>query len=37
MLVRGVGITDIAVIEQVSIIKKVLPVLVNSQRIITPK
>jgi len=36
MLVRGIGITDISVIENVSI-KKVLSVLVNSNRIITPK
>src|SRR5215469_14948630 len=36
MLVRGIGIRDIAVIEQVSI-KKVLSVLVNSNRIITPQ
>ena len=36
MLVRGIGIRDISVIENVSI-KKVLSVLVNSNRIITPK
>jgi IS1 family transposase len=36
MLVRGIGITDISVIENVSI-KKVLSVLVNTNRIITPK
>jgi IS1 family transposase len=36
MLVRGIGITDISVIENISI-KKVLSVLVNSNRIITPK
>src|SRR5215469_13816673 len=36
MLVRGLGITDISVIENISI-KKVLSVLVNSNRIITPK
>jgi len=36
MLVRGVGIRDIAVIEEISI-KKVLSVLVKSNRIITPK
>ena len=36
MLVRGIGITDISVIENVSI-KKVLSVLINSNRIITPK
>ena len=35
MLVRGIGIRDISVIESVSI-KKVLSVLVNSNRIITP-
>jgi transposase-like protein len=36
MLVRGIGIRDISVIEKVSI-KKVLSVLVNSNKIITPK
>jgi IS1 family transposase len=36
MLVRGVGIRDISVIEQVSI-NKVLSVLVHSNRTITPK
>jgi IS1 family transposase/transposase-like protein len=36
MLVRGIGIRDISVIEQISI-KKVLSVLVNSNKIITPK
>jgi IS1 family transposase/transposase-like protein len=36
MLVRGVGIIDISVIESISI-KKVLSILVNSNRIITPK
>jgi len=36
MLVRGIGIRDISEIEQVSI-KKVLSVLVNSNKIITPK
>ena len=36
MLVRGVGISDISEIEQVSK-NKVLSVLVNSNRIITPK
>ena len=36
MLVRGVGIRDIAAIEQVSV-KKVLSVLVNSKQTITPK
>ena len=36
MLVRGIGITDISVIENVSI-KKVLSVLVSSTRIIIPK
>ena len=36
MLIRGIGITDISVIENVSI-KKVLSVLVNSNRIITPE
>jgi len=36
MLVRGIGIRDVSVIEQVSI-KKVLSVLVNSNKIITPK
>ena len=36
MFVRGIGITDISVIENVSV-KKVLSVLVNSNRIITPK
>ncbi len=36
MLVRGIGITDISVIENISI-KKALSVLVNSNRIITPK
>ena len=36
MLVRGVGIRDIVDIEQVSA-KKVLSVLVNSNRIITPR
>jgi IS1 family transposase len=36
MLVRGIGIIDISVIENISV-KKVLSVLVNSNRIITPK
>lgn len=36
MLVRGLGIRDICEIENVSI-KKVLSVLVNSNRVITPK
>jgi IS5 family transposase len=36
MLVRGVDIRDISVIEQISV-NKVLSVLVNSSRIITPK
>jgi IS1 family transposase len=36
MLVRGIGITDISVIETISI-KKVLSVLVNSNKVITPK
>jgi IS1 family transposase/transposase-like protein len=36
MLVRGIGIRDISVIEQVSI-NKVLSILVNSDKIITPK
>jgi IS1 family transposase/transposase-like protein len=36
MLVRGIGITDISVIENISI-KKVLSVLVNSNQVITPK
>ena len=36
MLVRGIGITDISAIENVSI-KKALSVLVNSNRIITSK
>jgi len=36
MLVRGIGIRDIVDIEQVSA-KKVLSVLVNSDKIITPK
>jgi IS1 family transposase/transposase-like protein len=36
MLVRGIGITDISVIENISI-KKVLSVLVRSNRLITPK
>jgi IS1 family transposase len=36
MLVRGIGIRDISVIEKVSI-KKALSVLVNSNKIITPK
>ncbi|GHT19916.1 hypothetical protein FACS189429_7950 [Bacteroidia bacterium] len=36
MLVRGIGIRDISVIEQVSV-RKVLSVLVNSNRIISPK
>ena len=36
MFVRGMGVRDISVIEQISI-KKVLSVLVNSHRIITPK
>jgi transposase-like protein len=36
MLVRGIGIRDIAAIEQVSI-KKVLSVLVRSNHVIKPK
>ena len=36
MSVRGMGVRDISVIEQISV-KKVLSVLVNSHRIITPK
>ena len=36
MLVRGLGIRDIAEIECISL-KKVLSVLVNSNRIISPK
>jgi IS1 family transposase len=36
MLVRGVGIRDISVIEGISI-RKVLSVLVNSSRLITPQ
>jgi transposase-like protein len=36
MLVRGVGIRDIAEIEKISI-KKVLSVLVNSRHLIQPK
>jgi len=36
MLVRGVGIRDIAEIEDISI-KKVLSVLTNSEKIIKPK
>ena len=36
MLVRGIGIRDMSVIENVSI-KKTLSVLVNSNRIITAK
>ena len=36
MLVHGIGIRDISKIEEVSV-KKVLSVLVNSNKIITPK
>ena len=36
MLVRGIGIRDIAIIEKVSI-RKVLSTLVNSSHILTPK
>ena len=36
MFVHGIGITDMSVIEDISV-KKVLSVLVNSNRIITPK
>jgi hypothetical protein len=36
MLARGVGIRNIAEIEQISI-KKVLSVLVNSERLFSPK
>ena len=36
MFVRGIGVRDISVIEQISV-KKVLSVLVNFNRIITPK
>jgi hypothetical protein len=36
MFVRGIGIRDISVIEQISI-KKVLSVPVNSDKIITPR